>query len=51
MTAGDKRPDPGLKSFFDFRFAHLDWRAEHLNLARLQDKLVQRPSFSETAHN
>ncbi len=37
--------------YLDFRFAHLDWRAEHLNLARLQDKLVQRPSFSETAHN
>lgn len=37
--------------YLDFRFAHIDWRAEHLNLARLQDKLVQRPSFSETTHN
>lgn len=37
--------------YLDFRFPHLDWRAEHLNLARLQDKLVQRPSFSETAHS
>ncbi len=37
-------------AYLDFRFAHIDWRAEHPHLARLQDKLAQRPSFSETAH-
>jgi glutathione S-transferase len=31
-----------------FRFPDIDWRAEHPNLARLYDKLMQRPSFAET---
>ena len=36
-------------SYIDFRFAHLDWRARHANLARLADKLATRPSFIDTA--
>jgi glutathione S-transferase len=35
--------------YLDFRFAHIDWRAEHPNLKRLYDKLSTRPSFSESA--
>ncbi|HEY1391959.1 MAG TPA: glutathione S-transferase N-terminal domain-containing protein [Methylibium sp.] len=35
--------------YLDFRFAHIDWRGQHPNLARLYEKLVQRPSFTETA--
>jgi glutathione S-transferase len=38
-------------AYLDFRFAHIDWRADHPHLARLQDKLAQRPSFSDTAHD
>ena len=34
--------------YLDFRFAHIDWRAEHANLAKLQDKLMLRPSFIDT---
>jgi glutathione S-transferase len=34
--------------YLDFRFAHLDWRARHTNLARLADKLATRPSFVDT---
>lgn len=34
--------------WLEFRFPELDWRAEHPNLARLLDKLMQRPSFAET---
>jgi glutathione S-transferase len=36
--------------YLDFRFPDLDWRSRHANLARLQAKLAQRPSFVETAH-
>ncbi|OQA34415.1 MAG: putative GST-like protein YibF [Betaproteobacteria bacterium ADurb.Bin341] len=32
-----------------FRFPELDWRSEHPNLARLHDKMMQRPSFVDTA--
>ena len=35
--------------FLDFRFAALDWRARHPNLARLAEKLAQRQSFIDTA--
>jgi glutathione S-transferase len=35
--------------YLDFRFPQIDWRAAHPNLARLQEKLAQRPSFAETA--
>jgi glutathione S-transferase len=34
--------------YLDFRFAHIDWRTRHPNLARLAEKLAQRPSFIET---
>ena len=34
--------------WLSFRFPEIDWRAEHPNLARLMDKLAQRPSFSES---
>jgi glutathione S-transferase len=34
--------------YLDFRFPSIDWRAGHANLARLADKLAQRPSFIET---
>ena len=31
-----------------FRFPHIDWRSTHPHLARLADKLAQRPSFADT---
>ena len=31
-----------------FRFPELDWRGQYPNLARLHDKLMQRPSFADT---
>ena len=31
------------------RFPDIDWRGEHPNLARLADKLAERPSFRDTA--
>ena len=34
--------------YLDFRFAHIDWRAEHSNLARLAEKLAARKSFIDT---
>ncbi len=34
--------------YLDLRFATIDWRDRHPNLARLQEKLVQRSSFIET---
>jgi glutathione S-transferase len=37
-------------AYLDFRFTELDWRSEHLHLARLEEKLALRPSFSETTH-
>ena len=33
----------------DFRFPQIDWRARHANLAKLQEKLVTRASFVDTA--
>jgi glutathione S-transferase len=35
-------------AYLDFRFAHIDWRARHANLAKLYEKLSQRPSFADT---
>jgi len=34
--------------YLDFRFPEINWREAHPKLARLQEKLAQRPSFSET---
>ena len=34
--------------YLDFRYPQIDWRTRHPNLARLSDKLAQRPSFAET---
>ncbi len=34
--------------YLDFRFAHIDWRTPHPNLARLAAKLAQRQSFIDT---
>jgi len=31
-----------------FRFPEVDWRGRHPELARLHDKLLQRPSFADT---
>jgi glutathione S-transferase len=35
--------------YLDFRFAHIDWRGEFPNLAKLNEKLAQRQSFIDTA--
>lgn len=34
--------------YLDFRFADIDWRSSHPSLARLSEKLAQRPSFADT---
>ena len=34
--------------YLDLRFADINWREAHANLAKLQDKLMQRASFVET---
>ena len=34
--------------WIEFRFPDIDWRGQHGNLAKLQDKLMQRPSFADT---
>lgn len=34
--------------YLDFRFPDIDWRGEHTNLAKLQEKLMQRQSFIDT---
>lgn len=34
--------------YLDFRFPEIDWRSQHANLAKLQDKLMQRQSFIDT---
>ena len=35
-------------AYLDFRFAHIDWRSRHANLAKLYEKLSHRPSFADT---
>jgi len=35
--------------YLDFRFPEIDWRAKHGNLARVYERLMQRPSFAESA--
>ena len=47
LTLGDIAVGCAL-GYLDLRFAQIDWRAEHANLAKLQDKLVLRPSFTDT---
>jgi glutathione S-transferase len=37
-----------LLEYLDFRFPQVEWRQDHPNLAQLQAKLIQRPSFSDT---
>lgn len=34
--------------YLDFRFPEVNWRADHANLQRLYEKLMQRPSFADT---
>ncbi|ABE46544.1 glutathione S-transferase family protein [Polaromonas sp. JS666] len=34
--------------YLDLRFAQVNWRESYPNLAKLQEKLVLRPSFTET---
>ena len=34
--------------YLDFRFPQIDWRADHANLAKLLEKLMQRSSFADT---
>lgn len=34
--------------WLSFRFPEIDWRSEYPNLARMFDKLSERPSFKET---
>jgi glutathione S-transferase len=35
--------------YLDFRFADINWRADHPNLAKLYEKLSQRQSYIDTA--
>jgi glutathione S-transferase len=35
--------------YLDFRFADIAWRDEHANLAKLYEKISQRPGFLDTA--
>lgn len=34
--------------YLDLRFADIGWRADYPNLAKLADKLAQRPAFADT---
>jgi glutathione S-transferase len=34
--------------YLDFRFPKINWRESHPNLAKLHEKLMQRPSFIDT---
>ncbi len=34
--------------WLEFRFPQIEWRSTHPNLAKLQDKLMLRPSFQDT---
>jgi glutathione S-transferase len=34
--------------YLDFRFPDIDWRSSYPNLAKLQDKLMQRGSFADS---
>jgi glutathione S-transferase len=47
MTLADIAVGVAL-GYLDFRFAAIDWRADHPNLARFAAKMLSRPSFVET---
>jgi glutathione S-transferase len=47
MTLADLAVGSAL-GYIVFRFGDIDWRSEHAGLAKLYDKLMQRPSFAET---
>ncbi len=34
--------------YLEFRFPQIEWRTDYANLAKLQDKLMLRPSFQDT---
>ena len=34
--------------YLNFRFPAINWQERHANLAKLYDKLMQRPSFAES---
>ncbi len=34
--------------WISFRFPEINWRADYANLAKLYDKLSERPSFKDT---
>lgn len=48
MSLGDIAVGVSL-AYLDFRFPDIAWRDAHPNLHKLHDKLVQRPSFTDTA--
>jgi glutathione S-transferase len=35
--------------YLDFRFPHINWRADHANLAKLHEKMAARASYADTA--
>ena len=35
--------------YLDFRFAHINWRADHANLVKLHEKISARASYADTA--
>jgi glutathione S-transferase len=35
--------------YLDFRFGEITWRDDHPNLAKLYEKISQRPGFLDTA--
>ncbi|MDP1926582.1 MAG: glutathione S-transferase [Thiobacillus sp.] len=37
-----------MLGYLELRFAEIDWRGAHPNLAKLMDKLMERASFKET---
>lgn len=47
MTLADIAVGAAL-GYLVFRFGDIDWQTAHPNLARLYEKLMQRPSFQET---
>lgn len=47
LTLGDIAIGCAL-GYLDFRFSDIDWRTPYPNLAKLHEKLMQRPSFADT---